>query len=211
MVKSVFHLTTLENPELQKYKDKALKDLNKFFGQKWIYKTPKIYVVDDRKTIDLLKEQETEAWVVGWSWGTMAIYILNPKNISKESCHDGSTYNIEHLIKHELCHSFFQMTFGTSKFGWINEGVAVYVAGQLDKYSMPRKFNGFLDGKNLYQESGNAIKLIMENFGKDTLFEFLKKQSGIEKKAELSKIFKEVFRAKLDYQFFNELKDKTSS
>jgi len=62
--------------------------------------------VDDRKSINLLKEQDTEDWVVGWSMGRTAVCILNPKNMSKESSHDGATYNIEHLVKHELCHSF---------------------------------------------------------------------------------------------------------
>ncbi len=208
---SVFKVTSIENKKLQKYKDKAIEELNEFFDKKWVYNTPKIFIVDDRKTINLLKEQETEDWVVGWSWGRMAIYILNPNNISKESCHDGSKYNIEHLIKHELCHSFFQMTFGRSNFTWINEGVSVYVAGQLDKYGMPLEFNGFLDGKKVYQESGNAIKLILDNFGKKTLFEFLKKQSGIEDNDELKSVFKDVFKADLTYSFFNTLKDKSSN
>jgi hypothetical protein len=207
---SVFKITPLDNPVLQEYKDKAIKELNEFFNQKWIYNTPKIFVVDDRKSINLLREQETEDWVVGWSMGRTAVCILNPENISKESSHDGTTYNIEHLVKHELCHSFFQMTFGQCKFAWINEGVSVYVAGQLDKYSMPKEFNGFLDGKKIYQESGSAIKLIMDNFGKKTLFEFLKKQSGVEKTEDLNDIFEDIFKAKLDYSFFNRLKDKST-
>jgi len=208
---SVFKVTSIDNKKLQKYKDKAIEELNKFFDQKWIYNTPKIFVVDDRKTIDLLREQETEDWVVGWSWGDMAIYILNPENVSKESSHDGDTYNIENLVKHELCHSFFDMTFNRSNFTWINEGVAVFVSGQLDKYNMPIEFNGFLDGKKIYQESGNAIKLIMDNYSKESLFEFLKKQSGIEDNEELKSIFKKVFKADLTYSFFNTLKDKSSN
>lgn len=208
---SVFKITPFENTALQKYKDKAIEELNEWFNKKWVYNTPKIFVVDDRETINMLKEHETEDWVVGWSWGGMAIYILNPDNISKESCHDEKTYNIEHLIKHELCHSFFQMTFGKSSFAWINEGVSVYVAGQLGKNSMPLEFNGFLDNKKVYQESGNAIKLIVDTYGKDKLFEFLKKQSGIEKEDELETIFKEVFGGNLDYLFFNTFKDKSSN
>ena len=206
---SVFKVVSVDNVTLQEYKDKAITDLNVWFNKKWVYNTPKIFIVDDRKTIDLLREQETEDWVVGWSWGRTAIFILNPVNISKESCHDGTTYNIEHLIKHELCHSFFQMTFGLSKFEWINEGVAVYVAGQLDKYSMPLEFNGFLDGKKVYQESGNAIKLLIDNFGKETLLEFLKKQSGIENIENLNVVFNSVFKAELEYSFFNTLKNKS--
>jgi hypothetical protein len=206
-MKSVFNIQPLNDRKLQNYKDKAIEELNKFYGKKWIYNTPKIFVVDDRKTIDLLREEKTESWVVGWAWGLLAIFILNPENITKESSHN-ENYDFEKLIKHELCHSFFSMTFGKSNFTWINEGVAVYVAGQLDRYNMPLEFNGFLDGKKVYQESGNAVKLLMDNFGKDKLFEFLKKQSDIKEEKELKKVFKEVYGGTLSYNFFNKLKDK---
>ena len=208
---TIFKVAGVENPKLQEYKDTAIKELNEFFNKEWTYNTPKVFIVDDRKTIDLLREDKTEDWVVGWSWGRNAIFILNPENISKESCHDGSKYNIRQLIKHELCHSFFQMTFGQSKFQWINEGLSIYVAGQLEKYKMPIKFDGFLDGKKIYQESGNAIKLIIDNFGKDKLFEFIKKQSGTEKIEELSIAFEKIFDIKLSYSSFNGLRNKSSN
>jgi len=206
-MKSVFNIQPLNYRKLQNYKDKAIEELNIFYGKKWIYNTPKIFVVDDRKTIDLLREEKTESWVVGWAWGLLAIFILNPENITKESSHN-ENYDFEKLIKHELCHSFFSMTFGKSSFTWINEGIAVYVAGQLDRYSMPLEFNGFLDGEKVYQESGNAVKLLMDNFGKDKLFEFLKKQSDTKEEKELKKVFKEVYGDTLSYNFFNKLKDK---
>jgi hypothetical protein len=206
---SVFKVVSVDNVTLQEYKDKAITELNVWFNKKWVFNTPKIFIVDDRKTIDLLREKETENWVVGWSWGRNAIFILNPDNISKESSHDGSKYNIEHLIKHELCHSFFQMTFGQSTFEWINEGVAIYVAGQLEKYRMPLEFNGFLDGKEVYQESGNALKLLIDNYGKETLFEFLKNQSGVENIEELKKVFQSVYKAELEYSLFNTLRNKS--
>jgi hypothetical protein len=208
---SVFKITAAENKTLQVYKNEAMDHLNKWFDKKWVYNTPKIFIVEDRKTIDLLKEQKSEDWVVGWSSGSMAIYILNPENISKESCHDGETYDIAKLIKHELCHSFFSMTFGRTEFSWISEGVSLYVADQLDRYRMPIEFDGFLDGKKIYQESGNAIKLLVDNFGKDKLFEFLNKQRGIKDGEELKNVFEEVFEARLDYSFFNSLKDRSSS
>jgi len=205
---SVFKVTPLENIKLQKYKEKAMSELNEFFERKWVRNTPKIFVVDDRKTINLLREQETKDYLACWSFGTLAIFILNPKNISKESSHNGSKYNIEKYVKHELCHSFFDLTFGKSSFEWINEGVAIYTAEQLDKYPMPEEFKNFLDNKNVYSESGSAIKLLIDNFGKETLFEFLKKQSGVDEEKELKKVFKEVFGDELNYKFFNTLKDK---
>lgn len=202
---SVFKVNVVEDSELQEYRDKALKELNEFFGKNWVYNTPKLFIVDDRKTIDLLKEDKTEDWIVGWSWGRNAIFILNPRNISSESCHDGKTYNIRHLIKHELCHAFFQTTFGQCKFKWINEGVSLYVAGQLENYDKPKKFDGFLEDNKIYQESGYAIKLIVDNFGKEKLFEFLKNQSNTSELEELNSLFEETFGTKLDYSFFNKL------
>lgn len=202
---SVFKVISVDEPKIQNYKDKAIQELNDFFNLNWINNTPKIFIVDDRNTIDLLREQKTENWVVGWSWGRSAVFILNPENISKESCHDGSQYNIKQLIKHELCHSFFQMKFGQSKFNWINEGVSIYVAGQLYKYKMPKEFNGFLDNVKVYEESGNVIKLIVDNFAKEKLFEFLHKQNGISEINELKSVFEEIFKEKLDYSYFNTL------
>jgi hypothetical protein len=212
-VNSIFKIIPLENPVLQEYKDKAIKELNEFFNQKWVYNTPKLFVVDDRKSYNLLVGRETEAWEVGNSLdGNVGVCILSPENISKESSHTDSSYDVEKLIKHELGHCWFRMTFGRqSKFSWVNEGVSVYVAGQLDRYSMPKEFRGFLEGVNLYQESGSAVKLLIDIFGKPTLFEFLKKQSGIEKAEELNVVFEDIFKAKLDYSFFNGLKDKSSN
>jgi len=204
---SIFKITPIKDKTLQKYKEEAMKDLNEFFGKNWVYNTPKIFVIDDRKGIDLFEEKETEDWVVGFSFGNRAVVILNPDNISEESCHNGSSYDIAKLIKHELCHLFFRLKFGLSNFRWINEGVSLYVAGQLDKYPMPNKFDGFLDGnvKKIYQESGNAIKLIMDNYGKDKLFEFLEKQRDVKRSDNLRRVFEEVFGEPLGYEFFNRL------
>lgn len=212
MMKSVFKVTITEDAVLQGYRDTAIQELNEFFGTHWVHYTPKLFIVDDRKTIDLIREEKTEAWVVAWSWGNEAIFILNPKNILKESCHNDSKENIRHLIKHELCHSFFKMAFGEfSKFQWVNEGVSLYATGELEGYDRPEKFDGFLDDNKIYEESGYAIKLIIDNFGKEKLFEFLKNQSNISELGELNSLFEKIFGAKLDYAFFNKLISETGA
>ena len=63
---SIFKVTVAEEPKLQEYKDKAIKELNEFFNERWVYNTPKVFIVDDRKTINLLREAKTEDWLVGW-------------------------------------------------------------------------------------------------------------------------------------------------
>ncbi len=75
---------------------------------------------------------------------------------------------------------------------------------------MPLEFDGFLDDKKIYQESGNAIKLIVDHFGKDTLFDFLRNQSSIEDISELKEAFKKIFNAELNYSFFNTLRNEYS-
>jgi len=208
---SVFKITPLENKEILEYKEKAMIELNTFFERDWIRNTPKIFVVDDRKSINMLREQDTEDYIVCWSYGMLAIFVLNPQNVSQESSHDESSYNLKQRIKHELCHSFFYITFGKSNFKWIEEGVAIYTSGELfDRYAMPKEFKGFLDNKNVYAESGGALKLLIDNFGKETIFEFFRKQSGVEDKDKLEAIFKEIFKVDLSYSFFNSLKDKSS-
>jgi hypothetical protein len=70
---------------------------------------------------------------------------------------------------------------------------------------MPKEFAGFLDDKKVYEEAGNAVKLIVDKFGKGKLFEFLEKQSNISEISELNKAFEDAFDAKLDYTYFNKL------
>ena len=38
-----------------------------------------IIIVDNRKTINFLKGEETESWIIGWSEGK-TIYVLNKDN-----------------------------------------------------------------------------------------------------------------------------------
>jgi len=73
---------------------------------------------------------------------------------------------------------------------------------------MPKEFDGFLDNKNVYAESGSAFKLLIDNFNKETVFEFYKKQTGIKDEAKLKSVFKKIFNADVSYSNFNEHKDK---
>jgi len=210
---SVFKLIPLKQPQLQEYKERAMDELNDFFEMSWKRNTPKIFVIDTREEIDLFREEKSKDWVVGWSMGSSAICILNPKNIGRESSHR-KDYDIEKLVKHELVHTFFNSKFGRSKFPWISEGIAIYLAGQLDKYKMPEEFTGFLEGKDskrIYKESGNAIKLLIDKFGKRRLFEFFGRQSGVKDGSRLAEVFVDVYKLDLNYRLFNELREKSKN
>ena len=47
---------------------KAMKELGKFYNIKWTGKYPRIFIVDDRKTIDSLWGRKTESWIRELFW-----------------------------------------------------------------------------------------------------------------------------------------------
>jgi hypothetical protein len=207
-MKSLFKIKAYSNDGLQKVIDQTRQEYNKFFDLRWERNTPKLLIVDDRETVDLLHDRKTKDWEIGWGMGSRLFCILNPEYIDKQSSHS-KNYSVEKLIKHELAHCYFDQKFGTSNFSWINEGTSIYLAGQTDVYPMPEKFWGFLDPENSkmkYQESGSVIKLLIDNFGKDVLFDFFEKQKNVEHLEELGKIFKQTFNVELSYKTFNDLK-----
>lgn len=81
------------------------------------------------------------------------------------------------------------------------------MADELYRWSMPEKFEGFLDNnsRRLMSEAGRLIKILIDKFGKDKLFEFLKKQKGINEVEDLKKAFYELFKDDLSYDIFNQI------
>ncbi len=201
---NIFKITQLSDDTLQQYYNDAITDLRKFFGKEWLNNTPILCVVDDRKTIDSLKGQETPRWIVGWGWSTHAIFILNPKNFVNESSYNYTSEDIKKLIKHELCHTFYSLITQKNGPRWFTEGLALNVAEQLTNYKKPTQFKGFLNGENLYQESAYAVKLLFDNFGKEKVLEFTNSLRGVYDSAVSNK-FAEVFGFELNYISFNSL------
>jgi len=64
---NIFNIKTSENEGLEKIYEEAMNELNGFFNMNWVINKPKIIIVDDRKTINALRNEETPRWVVGWS------------------------------------------------------------------------------------------------------------------------------------------------
>ena len=61
-----------------------MKELREFFELEWIYNPPNVFILPDRKTINSLKNMETNDWLVGWSDGNN-VYMLSAENFEKES------------------------------------------------------------------------------------------------------------------------------
>ena len=206
----LFNLTSKKDSFIEKEYEKSMKELRKFFGINWIYNTPAIMLIPNRKTLNKYKREETEPWEVGGTYGKRLIILLNRKNYEKESCHKYSDEEYNSLIKHELCHLFVNIfTKNKNVPVWLNEGICIYLSGQ-NKFKKPlKKFESFLKfiekgGVNVYQESGFAVELLINKFGKNKFLKLLGCNFG-RKYKNLHVEFKKIYGSNLNYKLFNDL------
>jgi len=202
----ILKLTTIKNKKLEKYYDQAMSELKELFDINWIYNTPALYIVDDRKTLNNVMGKETADWTVGFTLEEAAVVILNPDNIEKESIHKYSDEETYMLIKHELCHCFYQVATGKNGPRWLTEGLSIYASGQINKKKHIEKFTDFLESKKNYFEWGHSVRVLVEEYGIEKIIEFVKSLKGTEDD-EFEKIFEDFFGIKLSYDAFNELLD----
>ena len=183
---------------IKKIYNNSIKELNEFFGINWKKDKPKIILVLDRKSIDLIRGQKTEAWTVGWV-KEGKVFILDRKNFEKESIHKYSDKYYSSLIKHELAHLFTQRFVEVIDKPiyprWLFEGIAIYLSGQNKMKRDLKKFKDFLQfykkvTSSLYKESGFAVEFLIKNFGKERFLKLLKISKKIKTKKRFNKEFK---------------------
>ncbi|MDD4761827.1 MAG: hypothetical protein PHZ25_02300 [Candidatus Pacebacteria bacterium] len=201
---------------IKKIFQESMKDLGEFYGINWTTNTPKIILLEDRKSIDLLHVKKTESWLVGWADNNMRIvFILDKKNFEKFSSHKYSTAGYSALIKHELSHLFYKI-LSEGKFGpaWLSEGVAIYTSGQNKLKTKPREFKNFMSfyakgGSEVYKESGFAVELLVKKFGKNKLFELIKSLQSISNENQFNKTFKKIYGFQISYKVMNKFYKNT--
>jgi len=207
----IFDIKSISNKELEEDYEKAMKELDEFFKLNWKRNKPQIFVVEDRKTINKLREKETEKWMTGWVYGKN-IYVLKKENFEKESSHGvASKESYFRLIKHELAHCFF-LVLSNHKTNpdWLWEGVSIYLSGQLKHKEKPAKLESFLgywgkSGRDVYKESGFAVEILVEKYGKEKLLELIKSLKDINSEEDFNKKFEEIYGVELNYDLFNEI------
>lgn len=172
--------------------------------------SPNVFFVPNRKIIDNLKKKKTESWVVGWV-DSGNVYILDRKNFETESNHKYSLERYIALMKHELCHVFFsKLSNGRNKPIWLSEGISIYISGQLKFKKKPEQFTNFLDfgeigGSGVYKESGFVVGLLVEKYGKEKLFELIRRLSEIKSKEGFDLLFEEIYGFVLGYEKINSI------
>jgi hypothetical protein len=204
-----FKIQKLEDDRLQADYDRAMKELNEFYSLDWVYNRPQIIVVPDRKTINDIWDKKSEDWQIGWADGRFA-FVLDNESMEENSSHKKrSPEKYYALIKHELSHIFFRQ-LGKSNNGpkWLWEGVAIYTSGQLDFLKPIKQFEKFLDsdqeGKpGLYEETGYAVQLLVNKFGKDKLLELIKNLSSCKTSEAFNQKFEEIYSFAPTIENFN--------
>lgn len=205
----IFNLESKKDSLLEEAYHGFMKELNDFFEINWIRNTPKIFIIRDRITINHLLGRETEDWMVGWVNGN-SVYLLNREHYEDESCHKYNEKEYLAFFKHELVHLFSSIFCNIKDFKpiWLNEGLSIYLSGQNKFKKRPSFFKEFLsfyenEGKDVYHESGFAVEILINKFGKERFFSLLKKLKEIKDKEEFEIIFKEIYGFNLDYDNFN--------
>jgi hypothetical protein len=205
----IFEVNSKKDRFIENVYNKGMKKFNNFFNLKVPYGKLSIFIVNNRKDIDLLRNQKTESWVIGWSWDK-SIFLLNRKNYEKESSHKYSDKEYSQLILHEMVHFFHDNLVERSSrhAAWLNEGIAIFLSGQNTVKKKPVKFKEFLSfyssyGKGIYLESGFFIEFLFKNFGKAKLIRLLKETAKCRKKKEFYNQFKKIYGFDLNYNEIN--------
>lgn len=210
----IYKIKEYKNKLVEKaYKD-GLKECNTFFGFNWTQNLPNICIFEKRKDFNLLYGKKTESWLVGTAQKD-TFYVLDNKYMEKESCHKKySDQEYSSLIKHELCHIFYTIFSKSDKNPtWLDEGVSIYVSGQLKEKKPVENFSNFIEfydeGRSeVYAESGMAVKLLVEKLGKKRLLILISRSKEADNKTKFAKLFKQIYNFDLNYKNFNNLLNK---
>jgi hypothetical protein len=203
----IFEMQEVKNKKLSKAYEDSMEELDSFFELNWKYKRPNLIIVPDRKTIDALRGEKTEDWVVGWADGN-AVYLLSDKNYEIESCHKYSDKEYFALLKHELAHCFSRIAsnFAQSPV-WLFEGISIFLSGQNELKAKPKKLENFIEfydksGKEVYRESGFAVEFLFKEYGKKSLINMLKKSKEAGSSEDFAKLFRSIYGFELAYENF---------
>jgi hypothetical protein len=207
----IFEAKVIRYPLIDKYLEKSWKELVDFFEFTPKF-SPKIFILEDRKSIDAFMERKTEKWAKnGCIRGN--IFLLNPEKYSQVTDRDFDPKRFYDSVIHELCHHFYAQIVGHDKPKWINEGTALYFGTQLKFHKTPTQFHSFLkfyqtsydDKDTVYNEAGFVIDKLIKKFGKAKLLELIKNIRNVKSEDDFSDLFNRTFGLNLNYDNINKL------
>lgn len=204
------HITKTKSNKIECFYKKAMAELISFYNINWIENTPKVYLANSRAEFNMLCGYETDQWMVGKALDYNKLLLFSPESYEKESCHKYSDEEYYYLLKHELSHLFYSIFSKGKGPVWLDEGLAIYVSGELKNKTKPKVLRHFLRyykeyGKEVYSEAGFAVEGLVKKYGKDKVINFLKNLPEIENESQFNESFKYYFNMNLSYKDFQSL------
>lgn len=185
-----------------------------------------ILVAKNREGYNKFVNKKTPPWMVGSKIDNKTIVVLDPKVWEKDSpMHNPDEF--DSLLKHEIAHLFIDQEANYKPVPrWIHEGLAQYVANQVDKKdlfekSIPKNFCKRMTGNGWnemieeggYLLSGLFINFLIDRFSLKKVFDLLHNLDPNYDWDNFKKTFLNIFKIKLenledDFVFYNHKKQK---
>lgn len=205
----IFIITKHNDTALEKIYETAMEELQQFYELNWVRNRPKVCIVASRADFDVICGRKTEDWFVGFGANKL-VYLLDKGKFETESSHKYTPKSYSQLLKHELSHLFYFSLTESNYPVWLTEGLAIYTSGQVDSWKQVESFKSFLNffkviGRPVYEEAGLAIKILVEEFGREKFIQFIKSMKGPISEEVFSDRFQDVFNLPLDYDNLNKL------
>ncbi len=206
----IYKIEPIKDDLIQSAYEEGMKVFGDFWGINWVINKPNILMFGSRKEIDDYKGTKTEPWVVGWA-NNGIIHLLGFDKLGIESAKKYTVEKYSSLVKHELGHLFYKSKSGGKDTPrWLNEGLSIYLSGQIKTQGKPEKLVNFLDfysegGARVYDESGFVIELLINMYGKEKIIELVKLLGTIKNEDDLKEKFMDVYGFELSYKKMNEL------
>lgn len=191
--------------------NEAVLEYEKYFGIKLQQKLCLIFL-NSRQQFDDITGRKTEPFETGYSASNL-IFMMAEDVYEQQSNKKFDQKKYLLSLRHEVCHKYFQQLARKSQPIWLNEGVAIYLSGQLPNHKKINKFSNFLlfdnsnyiDGKDVYQESGFVVEKLVSTFGKEKLLNLINNCRNISKYDDFKKAFLSIYGLELNYKNINEL------
>lgn len=201
-------ITEISDPKIEGFFEDAMNRAGKFFGINWNQNPPKVALVKNRKTIDLLQRRQTEDWVVGFA-NQMGIVLLHPDSYGVECKQIYSDDYFSKLIAHEVTHLFYEVLSKGRRYPtWLTEGVSGYVSGQYVDRPVVKEFTKFLEPdarESYYSEAPYAVKALVDRFGQQKLLDLIRTVATAPSNDAFVGAFKDIYNLPLEYETFNKL------
>ena len=206
-------LQTVNKSKYEKIVTDAMTEFELFFGLTLMDK-PCLIFLNSRQQFNDICGHDTLGWVTGYSLINV-IFLLDEASYATESTRkfDQNIYDCQ--IKHEVCHCYYRQLAWNKRPVWLNEGVSIFLSGQLKFHRPVEAFNNFLNfyqdeqveisGTSVYQESGFVIEKLVNKFGREKLLSLIKSCHDTKNNDDFLKSFNQIYGFELNYESINQL------